>query len=380
MIKYPTTLCPYMSFKRILLAAVACLTVSVVNGQQKNDMSTKLLKYAIQLEDEGKLDSALYILTLADSLLPGNPDIKYEISYYYFQVKNYNKCIEIGEHLKKEKKNRQPNLYQLLGNCYDYIGDSAKSIATYNEGIEEFPNSGNLFLEIGNCFALKKRYGEALSYYENGIQVQPTFPSNYYRAAQIWLGTESPVWGMMYCEIFMNLERGSKRTEQASKWLGDAYRDNIKITTSDSSTKMSITLHKLIIDAGDKKTIKDIKKGKFELPFGALYEKTIMLSILSMDSITYENTCKIREAFLDNWYKDGNNKSFPNVLFEYQNTIKEKGYLNAYNHWLLSSVYQDEFNDWRKNNRPQSDEFLTWFSNHPIEINKKNMFLKTNEE
>lgn len=68
-------------------------------------------------------------------------------------------------------------------------------------------------------YALIEDYDRAVSYYEKGVYVEPAYSSNYYRLAQLFLSSKDKFWGLIYGEIFMNLERNSQRTEEMSKWL-----------------------------------------------------------------------------------------------------------------------------------------------------------------
>ena len=89
---------------------------------------------------------------------------------------------------------------------------------------------------MGNVHWGKEEYGKALSYYEKGIEVDPKFSSNYYRATLIYCGSSEKLWGLIYGEVFMNIERNSKRTAEISKLLYDTYKKEIKITDETSMT------------------------------------------------------------------------------------------------------------------------------------------------
>ncbi len=77
----------------------------------------------------------------------------------------------------------------------------------------------------------KKDYNKALTYFEKGIEVAPNYSSNYYWCARLYCNSTEEVWGMIYGEIFMNLERNSKRTAEISKLLFDTYKKEIKWIT-----------------------------------------------------------------------------------------------------------------------------------------------------
>lgn len=229
-------------------------------GQTDKDKAIEMGKQAIKLEDDGKYDDARKLLNKAIKLDADDYNYPYEIGYSYFLEKDYKKAV--GEFKKVVKmKSATDQCFQMLGNVYDAMRDSINCFKSYEEGLKLFPNSGRLYLEEGNVFWGKKEYGKALPYYEHGIEVDPKFPSNYYRASRIWCGSTEEVWGMIYGEIFMNLERSSKRTAEISKLLFDTYKSQIKFT---SDTSYSISFSKNATIYVDAKT----KPSDMKLPFG----------------------------------------------------------------------------------------------------------------
>ena len=65
------------------------------------------------------------------------------------------------------------------------------------------PTSGKLYLELGGMYLHTKEYDKAISYYEKGIDVEPGYPSNYYRLAKIFLNSDEEVWGMISLFAFV---------------------------------------------------------------------------------------------------------------------------------------------------------------------------------
>ena len=117
---------------------------------------------------------------------------------------------------------------------------------------------------------------------------------------------------MIYGEIFMNLERNSERTSEISKLLYDTYKNQIKFT-SDTSVTVSFS-KQMTINVSNLSDPNNIK-----LPFGIIYEPTLLMSIVDEKSIDINSLDRIRRDFVKNYYKLGHNKTHPNILFEYQN-------------------------------------------------------------
>lgn len=334
-------------------------------GQTAKETAHEKGKQAIKLEDEGKFDEALKLLDEAQKLDPDNIIYPYEMTYCYYSQEQYQKAIDVLEKLK-DRPDSFDRLYELLGNSYDILKQSDKAIAIYEEGLKKFPNSGVLYLERGTLPLTAKNYNEAIKYFEKGIEVEPKFPSNYYWAAKLYCASENPVWGIIYGEIFMNLERNSKRTGEISKVLFDTYKRSI---TFPSSGKMAISFSKQnTMTTDDVKTVK--------LPYGMVYELSISLAAAGENNINLNSLDRIRQKFLKYYDEKGSNKKYPNVLFDYQDQITQAQTMEAYNHWLLMKGDEAEFNTWQAANKDKWDAFVKWYMANPLQLDAEHRFHK----
>lgn len=344
------------------------LTVGqIAFGQTNKEKALEKGREAIKLEDEGKYDEAIKLLEEAQKLDPDYIEYPYELGYAYYAKKDYKKASKYLEGLVNHPK-VYDQIFQLLGNCYDDMGKSEKALETYDEGLKKFPRSGKLYLEKGNVYWQKKEYGKALPFYEQGIEAEPTFPSNYYRATRVYCSSTEEVWGMIYGEIFMNLERNTDRTAEISKLLFDTYKSEIKFS-SDTSFSVSFSQNASI-------NIEDLKDtSKMKLPYGiGVYEPTLMFSMLSAKVIDLTTLNEIRNNFVDNYFSKGFDKTYPNILFSYQKQLKDAGHLEAYNHWILMKGDEDSFTKWQTANKGKWDAFVKWFGDNKIEIDDTHKF------
>jgi tetratricopeptide (TPR) repeat protein len=339
----------------------------IVYGQTTNkEKALAKGQEAIKLMDNGKLDESIKLLEEAQKLDPDRFDYPYELAYAYYSKEDYKGAVKILEK-NKTHKDVTDRLFQLLGNCYDVLGKTDKAFEAYDEGLKLFPNSGMIYLEKGNVYWGKKEFGKALPFYEKGIEVDPKFPSNYYRATKIYCGSTEEVWGMIYGEIFMNLERNSKRTAEISKLLYDTYKSEIKFT---SDTSMTVSFcQQMTMNVNSISDPKNIK-----LPFCMIFEPTLLMSITFEKSIDINSLDKIRTTFIDNYFNNERDKTYPNVLFSYQKKVKDAGHIEAYNHWTLMKGEEDGFDKWQAANKDKWDSFVKWFGVNGLKLNDTNKF------
>lgn len=358
-----------------LLFIIIAFNLSVSAQKSKAD---ELHQEAVQLMDEkGDYEGAIKLLKQAEKIDPRDPDHKYEEAFAYYSMKDYDKAKDILVDIVTDKK-ATFRYYQLLGNVYDIQEQPDKAITVYKAGLKKFPNTGNLYSELGIVEWSRKNYQEAANYFEEGIKVDPKYPTCYYWAAKLYAGSTERIWGIMYGEIFMNLERNTKRTETISKLLYDTYRD--AITIKDTSGSVQFTKNNVIyVDAKKLKNKKDFSK---ILPFGTIYEatmsKAITPNLINHDKdLGIDDLSDIRKRFIETWYQGSFGRDYKNIVLEWHRNLDNKGYLDSYNHWLMMKGNEDEFDAWLKQNKDKYDEFVAWFNNNPMPVSVGHQFYRT---
>lgn len=338
-----------------------------LHGQTNAEKALALGNEAVELMDNGDVKKSLKLLAEAQELDPTRFDYPYETAYANYLQEDYKKSVKILESIKFHK-DVTDQLFQLLGNSYDMLGQSEKAFEIYDEGLRKFPNAGSLYLEKGNVHWNKKEYLEALPYYEQGIEADPSFPSNYYRAARIYCASTEEVWGMLYGEIFMNLERNTKRTAEISKLLYDTYKSQITIGPEGPSA-ISFCKNATMRVSGNGESL------EAKLPFGTLcYETIMMFAMVTQKEIDLSSLDVIRSNFVDLYFDRKLNEKYPNVLFDYQKKIKDAGHMEAYNHWILMKGDEAAFGGWIEENKVKWDAFVNWFMENGLQLDEQHRF------
>jgi hypothetical protein len=98
------------------------------------------------------------------------------------------------------------------------------------------------------------------------------------------------------------------------------------------------------------------------------------MSMINEKSIDLNSLDRIRTNFINSYYKSGNDKKYPNILFDYQNKVKEAGHFEAYNHWILMKGDNDAFDLWYNSNKVKWDAFIKWFSDNGLKVDNLNKF------
>ncbi|MFN8309843.1 MAG: tetratricopeptide repeat protein [Chitinophagales bacterium] len=349
-----------------ICCSLLLFSVTLSAQNEKQLAHNKAVQAIKMIDDEQRYEDGLELLKEAAKLDPENTTYPYEMCYVYQMQGKHQKTIDLMQTII-DSKDATARYYQMLGNAYDYLEKPDEAIKIYESGLKRFPESGRLYLELGTIQYNQKAYSNAVMYYESGIEHDPTFSSNYYYATLIFLNSSDPVWGMIYGELFMNLERNTKRTAAISKALYESYQKNINYT---SDTSMTVTFSKDNVMNFD-------KRHKVKLPFGTgCYEMLTMLSCLSEKSVNMASLDRVRTRFIDEYQKKNWRADYPNVLFDYQRKIQQAGHLEAYNHWILMKGDEEAFKTWREQNDEKWTAFAKWFNDNMLKLDNQHKFYR----
>ncbi len=308
-----------------------------------------------------KYDEGIKLLQQARKSDPTNFRILYEMGLAYYFKRDLNKAILVFNEMMK-MPDINADCYELFGNILDDNHQSEKAMEMYYRGVKKFPKSGSLYYQIGTMYLVQKKYNEAVSAFESGIEADPNYPMNYFRAAKLYCYSNEEVWGMIYGEIFLNLARGNKHSAEMSKMLYDTYLSEINLT-SDSTLTVSFSKEKSTSTSPN--------------PYGTtVYEPTLELALKGIKFIDLNSIDKVRTNFLEIYFNHNYDKQFPNPIFEYQLKVKQAGHFEAYNHWLLFKGNETTFAIWQAKNKEKWNNFIDWYKIHPLEITEQNKFFR----
>lgn len=328
-----------------------------------------MAKQALIFEDKGNIMGALELLHKAEKLDSTNIMYSYEKAFAYNLLKDYKMVKDILEKLVK-REDANGKIYQLLGNTYDNLKDSARSVATYQEGLKRFPNAGELYLEMGNYYVRNKQYKAAVTQYESGIKADPMFASNYYWAAKMFLGSNEKVWGLIYGEMFMLLESGSRRTAEISRMLYLTCKNQIS-TNPDGTYNVQLATSTIPDSVANRDPLNK------KLPFSkSVYEPLLALGLQGEKILDINSLSKARKTFTEYYYNTDIFQNYPNALMDYQYKLLKAGHIDSYNHWVLAEGNHEDFVKWQNANKLRYNKFMKWFTSNPLKLDDKYKFYR----
>ncbi len=291
---------------------------------------------------DGDFSNAVLVLNKAHEQDPNNLSVSKDLALVYFQKSDYPKMQMLMKPLL-ERPDADAEVFQLGGMLNKVTGDTKECERIYKKGLKAFPDSGPLLNDYGDLLWSKQDYA-AIKLWEHGIQVDPSYTGNYYNAAKYYYFTKEKAWGLIYGELFVNLESYSRRTVEIKELLVEGYK-------------------KLFTDA-------DIMKGqdsKNEFSVAFLNNMNKQANA-AKNGITPETLTMIRTRFLLDWFeKDA--ARFPFKLFDYERQLVKEGNFNAYNQWLFGSVQNlSAFETWTGTHSNEYKQFTTMQSSRLFKL------------
>ncbi len=315
--------------KKYHLVLMLLLSASLSLMAQEQDVKT-MQENAKSFLRQGDVNNAILVLNKAIDKDPQSLDLQKDLAFAYFLQRDYAKALKTAQPFS-ERKDADVQSFQILAMIHKAVEDRKEAEKVYRSALRKFPSSGVLYNEFGEMLWNKQDFKEAIGQWEKGIEVDQNFAGNYYNAAKYYYMSTDKVWGIIYGEIFLNMESFSKRTPEIKTLLLDSYK-------------------KLFIDNDIYKNQQ--VKNEFVKSF---------LDVMSQHSgvvgsgVTPESVSALRSRFIVDWFAKHASR-FPFRLFDHHRQLMRDGMFEAYNQWIFGAA-------------KDLTAFQTWTSNHAEEYN-----------
>jgi tetratricopeptide (TPR) repeat protein len=321
-----------------LLLLILLVSLSCAVSAQSDDPKV-LHQTARSFMTQGDWNNAIVVLNRILELDKNNLDYQKDLIQCFYYKRDFEKAVD---GIKKLINHDDADVvcFQLAGNVYKAIEDPKECEKVYKQGLKKFPKSGPLYSEYGELLWEKKDYS-AIDLWEKGIENDPAYGGNYYNAALYYFYTKEKVWGLIYGEIFVNMESMSQRGAALKDLLLKGYKEKLFATTD--------------LMKGEEKN-----KNEFSKAFLEIMNKQTNLAAKGVNTSTL---IIIRTRFILDWYHNYAAK-YPFRLFDFLQQMLREGMFEAYNQWLFGTV----------ENLPVYDE---WTKTHPKEFKDFDTFQKS---
>ncbi|QEC67858.1 tetratricopeptide repeat protein [Panacibacter ginsenosidivorans] len=291
------------------IAVIMMMSIALVHAQDADAFHETGRSFMRQ----GDFPSALQAFDKALELKPDDIDILKDKAFVFYLQRDFANTIDLCKKITA-RQDADAQSFQILGLAYKAIAETKESEKMYKQALTRFPKSGALNCDYGE-FLSSTNPAEGIKYWERGIEADPNYSGNYYFATKYYAQKGNIIWGLLYGEIFVNIESLSKRTEEIKNILYGGYKklfDDISIL--DNSKQSTSTFEKQVaINLGN-------------------------LTSFGRYDVSPEMLTALRTRFILNWYNNEDSKKINFHLFEYQRDLLREGYFDAYNQWLIGPL------------------------------------------
>jgi hypothetical protein len=180
--------------------------------------------------------------------------------------------------------------------------------------------------------------------WERGIQADVNNNGNYYHACKYYVATGNLLQGLLYGEIFVNIESYTDRTAEIKELLFKAYK-------------------KLLADPMLKKA--PAAKGFI----GAVTQTLRKNAPQHTDTVSIESITELRWKFIIDWFNTGNAKQYPYRLFDLHKQLVDYKLFDAYNQWLFGAAADaDKYQQWQAEHTDQMNQWMNMLHNIVFKI------------
>lgn len=295
----------------------------------------------------GDHDNAILVLNKAIQTDPDNEQLLQDLALAYYYKKDFTQARTYAKKLA-DRDDADVTSYQIAGTVYRALEETKEAEKVYKKAMKKSPASGALYSEYGEMLWSKNDDG-AIRQWEKGIEMDPSYPGNYYHAATYYHFTKNKVWPIIYGEIFVNMEYLTERATEVKKMLLSEYKEKLFLSSGEADKKPS--------------------------PFASAVAETFAKQAsLTSKGLTVETLTMIRTKFILDWFAKYGNQ-YPFRLFDYQRQLIREGMFEAYNQWLFGPVENlSQFDQWTKTNAEAYKKFSTFQRNRVFKMPPKQFY------
>lgn len=284
---------------------------------------------------QGDYNNAILVLNRAIASDNENIELKKDLAFAYYMQREFQKSIDAIRPVV-DSRDADVQSYQILGMVYKSVDQTKEAERMYKSALRKFPESGVLYNDYGELLWNRKDFVAASKLWLKGIQTDQNFPGNYYNAARYYYMTEDKVWGLLYGEIFLNLESYSRRTPEIKVMLVEGYKKMFSETDINKNQDNKNEFIKAYLDI--------IKSNSQVIDRG----------------ITPDALSALRTRFILAWYEKQSTE-YPFRLFDYHKQLAKAGLFDAYNQWIFGAASNlSAFQQWTTTHSEEYNKFTTF--------------------
>ena len=316
----------------------------------------QLIREGVALHDRGDYDGAISRYQAVIKENPNNVAALYEISFSYFEKKDFQKSLESAYQASKYKSDLLPQIYVQIGSCQDEMGESKKAIETYKAAAKMFPSHYLIPFNLAITYNKLNAPEDARAAAKRAAELNPNHASSQMLLAVLFDRGSYKTPGLLAVSRFLILEPKTTRSASALRLFRKLVQGGV------TTGKDENTINILMAPPG-KKDEGDFEAIDFAISLARAAEQTekgkdkteMQKMVGSFESLL---------AVLSETAKPDTSKFTWRYYYPYFVALKKQGYVEPFVYYVNQASGSAEVQDWLGSHRDIVQSFLTWSKNY----------------
>ncbi|MCH4824248.1 tetratricopeptide repeat protein [Gramella lutea] len=194
--------------KKILLLLLGSCAIPLYAQEEKSfQLYDEISEEAVVASEAGDFSKTVEILDKVNKNDSMHFTSLVSKSYYLLQLERFDEAIKlIDEVLESNKTQNLHSFYTNKAYAYNRLGNSAKAIETYRQGLEEYPVSAPMLVNLAIVLEESGKIEEALKIYKKAIIINPLEKKAHIRLGQLAYGQQKMAQALMAFDMALLLD------------------------------------------------------------------------------------------------------------------------------------------------------------------------------
>ncbi len=344
---------------RIVLFILLLFKITIATAQTKVsavELNCKLYSNAQYYMQNNNLDAGIKVLNDLILLEPENVIFRRDLATAYLAKQKYRSAqMVIDDCLKL--KDATEECFVLGATTYSKLDNYKLANKVLQKGLSKYTTSALILNAKGELNYNFNKMADAEAAWVSAININPSYPILFYNLANYYAEEKNPYRASICAETFLNMESFTSRTVAMKKVFVEANLEIIKQLFEKPNETEQITGIVL----------------KFNSEFEKYYysklqeNKSLILNGFNIDDAAAWRAQVLREINVE--------KKYGFSLFNHLSKIRDNGYWLSYHQWLFgSSLENNKFTTWVKNNSANFDNFLKFMQEEKVKPEQEQFY------
>lgn len=345
----------------LVLVTMSVFASNLCGQELTSYQKDSIIQEGIKYHDRGEYKEALKMYNAVLEVDSLHCKALYESAFSAFRMADNEQSLVYAQRAMRScSERRHHELYQLMGNSYDDLGQREESIKMYRAALASGPDNYLVHYNMAVTFFRMGKEDSSLAHGERGAMLKPKHPGSLFVIASLYSAQDRTVPSILALLRFLTLEPTGNRAEVSRRLLESLVRrDFTRGTSTDGRVKIDVT-SKL-------SSAQDSIYNGIALLFPAFVASELE-SVKTDAPIPFTTWQKILPMFTDLL---GLITADPSLIppiqaahREYFLQLGEAGHSDAFVHYIFSGSNNDEISAWMTINAKAVANFKDWNANY----------------